>query len=291
MDWFRLYAEFASDPKVQMMSEAMQRRLVMLMCLQCGNGIETFHETERAPALAFAMRISNDELEETRKVFVRKGFINEDWTLCNWSKRQYASDSSTERVRAYREKKKQQQKRDETLHERSGNALEQNRTEQKEEAYASVGGEAPADLVEQVCSTPVESGPHCDPMAMPAAGDSIATAAPSSCPAEAIIELYHLHMPDNPRCKTLNDARRRAIRARWKEAAKLACKPFGYSNRAEGLKAWAAFFEVCAESDFLTGKAPGVGGRPSFVADIDFLMSPSGFAKTLENKYHREVAA
>ena len=291
MDWFRLYAEFASDPKVQMMSEAMQRRLVMLMCLQCGNGIETFHETERAPALAFAMRISNDELEETRKVFVRKGFINEDWTLCNWSKRQYASDSSTERVRAYREKKKQQQKRNETLHDRSGNALEQNRTEQKEEAYASVGGEAPADLVEQVCSTPVESGPHCDPMATPGAGDSIATAAPLSCPAEAIIELYHLHMPDNPRCKTLNDARRRAIRARWREAAKLSCKPFGYDNRADGLKAWAAFFEVCADSDFLTGRAQPTVGKPPFIADIDFLMSPSGFAKTLENKYHREVAA
>ena len=40
MDWFRMYAEFATDPKVQMMPEAMQRRLVMLLCLQCGNGIE-----------------------------------------------------------------------------------------------------------------------------------------------------------------------------------------------------------------------------------------------------------
>lgn len=113
----------------------------------------------------------------------------------------------------------------------------------------------------------------------------------SVCPAEAIVDLYHQHMPDNPRCKTLNDSRRRAIRARWKEAAKLACKPFGYNNRADGLKAWAAFFEVCAESDFLTGKSPSLGGRPPFIADIDFLMSPSGFAKTLENKYHREVAA
>lgn len=168
---------------------------------------------------------------------------------------------------------------------------EKRREEKEEEAYASVGGEAPADLVEPACSTLVEGGPHCDPMATPAAGGSIATAAPSSCPAEAIIELYHLHMPDNPRCKTLNDARRRAIRARWREAAKLSCKPFGYDNRADGLKAWAAFFEVCADSDFLTGKAQPTVGKPPFIADIDFLMSPSGFAKTLENKYHREVAA
>jgi len=131
MDWFRLYAEFATDPKVQMMPEAMQRRLVMLFCLQCSNGIETFHETERETSIAFALRISEDELADTKALFLRKGFINEDWTLCNWSKRQYASDSSTARVRRYREKKKQARETDETFQERSGNALEQiqNRTD------------------------------------------------------------------------------------------------------------------------------------------------------------------
>ncbi len=113
----------------------------------------------------------------------------------------------------------------------------------------------------------------------------------TACPADAIVALYHEILPDNPRCKVLSDARRAAIRARWKEAAKLNCAPFGYSSRADGLVAWRRFFEVCAESDFLTGRAPGLPGKPPFVADIDFLMSPSGFAKTLENKYHREVAA
>lgn len=111
------------------------------------------------------------------------------------------------------------------------------------------------------------------------------------CPADSIVALYHEVLPDNPRCKVLSAARRAAIRARWKEAAKLDCEPFGYNNRAEGLAAWRRFFEVCAESDFLTGRAPGLPGKPPFIADIDFLMSPSGFAKTLENKYHREVAA
>ena len=118
-----------------------------------------------------------------------------------------------------------------------------------------------------------------------------ATTQQTACPADAIVALYHEILPDNPRCKVLSDARRAAIRARWKEAAKLNCAPFGYSSRADGLVAWRRFFEVCAESDFLTGRAPGLPGKPPFVADIDFLMSPSGFAKTLENKYHREVAA
>ena len=129
MDWFRLYGEFATDPKVQMLSEAMQRRLVMLFCLECSNGIETFHVTERETSIAFALRITEEALAETKEVFVRKGFINDDWTLCNWSKRQYVSDSSTARVKAYREKKKAEAKRTETLPKRSSNAPEQNRTD------------------------------------------------------------------------------------------------------------------------------------------------------------------
>lgn len=132
MDWFRLYAEFATDPKVQMMSEAMQRRLVMLFCFQCqsGNVSEAFHETERDAALAFFMRISPAELADTREVFLQRGFIDEAWNVVAWSKRQYKSDSSTARVRDFRAR----QKGDVTFHEtpvkRSSNAPEQNRAEQ-----------------------------------------------------------------------------------------------------------------------------------------------------------------
>lgn len=129
MDWFRMYGEFATDPKVQMMPEAMQRRLVMLLCLQCSNGIETFHETERESSIAFALRISAEDLAATKELFMRKEFINSDWTLRNWDKRQYASDSSTARVRRHREKSKQASETHETFQERSGNALEQNRTD------------------------------------------------------------------------------------------------------------------------------------------------------------------
>ena len=108
--WFRMYAEFADDPKVQMMSEAMQRRLTMLFCLRClGKPIETFRETE----IAFKWRISMQDLAETKALFLENGFIDEKWNVLNWNKRQYVSDSSTERVRQYRERLKQ----DETLQE------------------------------------------------------------------------------------------------------------------------------------------------------------------------------
>jgi len=109
------------------------------------------------------------------------------------------------------------------------------------------------------------------------------------CPTGSLVDLYHELMPNNPRVKVLNDARKGAIRARWLEAAKLKCEPFGYSTKSAGLSAWRQFFEICAESKFLTGLAPGLPGKSPFVADIDFIFSPASFAKTLENKYHRDA--
>jgi len=110
------------------------------------------------------------------------------------------------------------------------------------------------------------------------------------CPVGTLVDLYHECMPNNPRVKVLNEARRGKIRQRWREAGVLDCAPFGYSTRSAGLAAWREFFTICAESAFLTGRAPAQPGKPPFVADIDFIMSPAGFAKTIENKYHREAA-
>ena len=52
--WFRMYAEFATDAKVQMLTEAMQRRYLMLMCLRCSNALVTLQDEE----IAFQLRIS-----------------------------------------------------------------------------------------------------------------------------------------------------------------------------------------------------------------------------------------
>lgn len=112
-----------------------------------------------------------------------------------------------------------------------------------------------------------------------------------TCPISEIVAVYHQKLPNNPKVKVLTKQRKGLIRARWREAARLSCRPFGYKDRGAGLKAWEEFFEICSESPFLTGRATPQPGKPPFFASIDFLMSPSGFAKTLENHYHREVPA
>jgi len=118
--WFRLYSEFAHDPKVQMLSEAMQRRYVMLLCLRCSEVLETLHETE----IAFQLRLSTEELEQTKQLFISKNFIDKHWNLLNWDKRQFVSDSSTMRVAKHRNKKKQVSNADETLQKRPSNAID-----------------------------------------------------------------------------------------------------------------------------------------------------------------------
>lgn len=127
--WFRMYSEFATDPKVQMLSEQMQRRLMMLFCMRCSNNLVTLQEDE----IAFQLRISDADLAETKALFISKKFIDKSWNILNWEKRQFASDSSKARVAKHRalQKEKQAAKSndDVTLQERQSNALEQNRTD------------------------------------------------------------------------------------------------------------------------------------------------------------------
>jgi hypothetical protein len=152
---------------------------------------------------------------------------------------------------------------------------------EKQEAYASVDSGAKAAPTDDLLDDREGNGE--------VTGERGIKGIPA-CPVQQIVDLYQTHMPANPKVRVLDDARKKAIRARWNQAAVLdGVGPFGYKTGAEGLAAWKRFFEVCAESDFLTGNAKPQPGKPPFVATIDFLMSPSGFKNAVENKYHREV--
>lgn len=128
MQWYRQYAEFATDPKVQMMSEVDQRRLVILYCLRCQNP-KPFSDQE----LAFHMRIDETSWNNTKSVYIQNNFINSKNEILNWNKRQYKSDSSTERVKRFRQRSETVT---ETPPETEQNRTEQNRAEQNREREA-----------------------------------------------------------------------------------------------------------------------------------------------------------
>ena len=100
--WFRLYSEFAKDAKVQSMDETFQRRYIMFLCLRCNDELTDLDDDE----LAFALHITIDELTETKELFIKKGFIDSELNILSWDKRQFQSDLSTQRVKAFRERQK-----------------------------------------------------------------------------------------------------------------------------------------------------------------------------------------
>ena len=102
--WFRLYHEFATDPKTQMLSEINQRRYVMLLCMRCHNGDKALSDE----VISFQLRIGEEEWSQTKNILIEASLIDELNRPIGWDKRQYVSDTSTERSRKHRKKKQQQ---------------------------------------------------------------------------------------------------------------------------------------------------------------------------------------
>jgi hypothetical protein len=104
----------------------------------------------------------------------------------------------------------------------------------------------------------------------------------SDTPYEELIALYHEALPMLPRFVLRNKTRDAYMRARWAEV----CGSERWS-KAEGLQFFADFFAGVKRSAFLTGRAPGHGDRQPFKADLEWLMKPNNFTKTLEGRYVR----
>jgi uncharacterized protein YdaU (DUF1376 family) len=112
----------------------------------------------------------------------------------------------------------------------------------------------------------------------------VAPGRPPACPSEALVALYHEHLPMLPRVEVLNDPRRRALSARWREVVTDPDIRKAEDVRAAGLDWFAWYFSHAAKSRFLTGRAK------EWRADLDFLLLPKKFAKVVEGSYHREAA-
>lgn len=74
--WFRMYHEFATDPKVQMLCEVDQRRFVMLLCINAEYPDSTISDED----IAWRLRIDAGAWKETKAQLVGGGLITEDNT-------------------------------------------------------------------------------------------------------------------------------------------------------------------------------------------------------------------
>lgn len=104
--WFRLYAEFISDPKMQLLAFEDQRHYVAILCLKCSGILET---TSISPdhferMVSKALGLDPATGAEVKRRLMDVGIITESWQPAAWSKRQYESDSSAARTFQYRQR-------------------------------------------------------------------------------------------------------------------------------------------------------------------------------------------
>jgi hypothetical protein len=104
--WFRFYNEALDDPKVQQLDPVVFKHWVNLLCIACRHdGKLPSHES-----MAFSLRLDIIGLESLLDrlliaglIDVRKGGANGSYIAPHgWEKRQYKSDTSTERVKRFR---------------------------------------------------------------------------------------------------------------------------------------------------------------------------------------------
>jgi len=103
MSWLRLYTDFVYSRKVGRLPEKMQARLVKLWCLhQAGHLIGA-----STADLAYELRLPESEVAATLRVLTDAGFLDPDGSPHNWDRRQFASDNTTARTRAHRERSRE----------------------------------------------------------------------------------------------------------------------------------------------------------------------------------------
>jgi hypothetical protein len=105
-----------------------------------------------------------------------------------------------------------------------------------------------------------------------------------NCDHEKVIALYHQHLPTLRRVEVWNETRKGYLRQRWREVADELSKT--KTVKASDILDWfTEFFVHIGTSKFLTGRVNSKDGRP-FLADLEWILKPSNFAKIIEGKYH-----
>lgn len=112
---------------------------------------------------------------------------------------------------------------------------------------------------------PAEKAPACPP-----------------CPVQELIELYHQTLPELPRVAVMNTKREGLIRQRWRDFYAAG----DFKTREEGIECFRWYFaEKVKPSKFLTGRSNGNSRDRPFLADLEWLIRPTNFAKVVEGRY------
>lgn len=152
LPWFRLYHRMVDDEKLRLLAFEDRWHFVALCCLKADGLLDTPNTDLRGRKIAVKLGIQVRELEEVARRLSEVGLIDENLNPMKWEELQQRSDSSNDRVKRHREKKKKTNtlpacNGDVTAVKRPVNAIDKDIEEdKKEEAKASCATDVAPDL-------------------------------------------------------------------------------------------------------------------------------------------------
>lgn len=187
MQWFRMYAEFATDPEVQLLAFEDQRHFVMALCMKALGVLDKAHPNpeKRERILAAYLGLDPVAAGEAKRRLLEAGLIDADWQPVNWEKRQFRSDhNAADRKRLQRARgghsdvttTRRDGHNDVTTTGRDSHGLEQSRVEQSRAEHTDARARDPDSVAP---SEPGSGAPGASPPAAEAAWTAIRATYPA----------------------------------------------------------------------------------------------------------------
>ena len=163
LPWFRLYSEIITSPRVEMLSFEDQRHFVWILCLKN----EGILDDEKMPSKEFRERViakklglDVERLKDMRVRLMDMSIIDADFQPVSWDDRQMVSDSSSERVKRYRERQKIKENNEKPQQPKDDSACNVTETAQEAdtpviETYTDVGGCDPDEAAQDFDDPPL----------------------------------------------------------------------------------------------------------------------------------------
>ena len=135
--WFRFYTDAIDNSKLKLIAFEDRWHYVALCCLKRKGLLDQMNDPNLTRRIAISLGVQVMELDEIKRRLIEVNLIDENFQPVGWDERQFESDSSKERMRLHRERKKQhnqgsngkQRHGDVTV---TPQETEQSRTEQKQ---------------------------------------------------------------------------------------------------------------------------------------------------------------
>ena len=289
LPWLRLYTETIDDEKLGLLAFEDRWHFIALLCLKGKGILDSEPDTEmlwRKAALKMGLTVA--ELEKVVSRLARMKLIDcKTLQPLAWNDRQAQSDSSTERTRKYREKKRAINGKHggddaETSQERPSDGLEEDTDTDKEDSYESLSPGFPDDDAGEPENKTDEAADQAD---QPATKQTL-----PACPHLELLDIFAEQLPELPQPKPelWEGQRAKNLSARWKWCltAKKRSGARYATTKAEALDFFRRYFGYVGKSDFLTGRDGRWAG-----CDLAWLVKADNFAKVLQGNYENRQEA